>query len=81
MVVIQGQQEKDDFVHVPKIVTWGEKLINCWSCHKNPGLQQTLGFPDGTVGIHLPAMKEIQVQSLIQEDSPGGGHGNPLQYS
>ena len=30
---------------------------------------------------NLPAMKEIQVQSLIQEDSPGGGHGNPLQYS
>ena len=30
---------------------------------------------------NLPAMKEIQVQSLIQEDSPGGGHDNPLQYS
>ena len=29
----------------------------------------------------LPAMKETQVQSLGQEDSPGGGHGNPLQYS
>ena len=23
---------------------------------------------------NLPAMKEIQVQSLIQEDSPGKGH-------
>ena len=23
----------------------------------------------------------MQVQSLGQEDSPGGGHGNPLQYS
>jgi len=26
-------------------------------------------------------MKEIQVSSLGQEDSPGGEHGNPVQYS
>ena len=25
--------------------------------------------------------KEMQVQSLGQEDSPGGGNGNPLHYS
>ena len=30
---------------------------------------------------NLPAMQETQVRSLGQEDSPGGGHGNPLQYS
>ena len=29
----------------------------------------------------LPAMWETWVQSLGWEDSPGGGHGNPLQYS
>ena len=29
---------------------------------------------------HPPAMKETQVQSLGQEDSPGEGNGNPLQY-
>ena len=32
----------------------------------------------------LPAMQEqqeIQVQYLGREDPPGGGHGNPLQYS
>ena len=32
----------------------------------------------------LPAMREpqeIQVRYLGQEDPPGGGHGNPLQYS
>ena len=29
----------------------------------------------------LPAMQEIQVQSLGQEDSLGEGNGNPLQYS
>ena len=23
----------------------------------------------------------MQVPSLSQEDAPGGGHGNPLQYS
>ena len=26
-------------------------------------------------------MQETLVRSLDQEDSPGGGHGNPLQYS
>ena len=25
--------------------------------------------------------QETQFQSLVQEDSPGGGNGNPLQYS
>ena len=30
---------------------------------------------------HLPAMLEAWVQSLGQEDSPGEGNGNPLQYS
>ena len=29
---------------------------------------------------NLPAMWETWVQSLDWEDSPGGGHGNPLQY-
>ena len=28
----------------------------------------------------LPAARETQVQSLGQEDSPGKGHGYPLQY-
>ena len=26
-------------------------------------------------------MQEMQVRSLSQEDSPGEGNGNPLQYS
>ena len=30
---------------------------------------------------HLPAMRETRVRSLGQEDSPGEGNGNPLQYS
>ena len=30
---------------------------------------------------NLPAMWETWVQSLGWEDFPGGGHGNPLQYS
>ena len=29
---------------------------------------------------NLPAMRETQVRSLSQEDSPGEGNGNPLQY-
>ena len=30
---------------------------------------------------NLPTMQETQVRSSGQEDSPGGGHGNALQYS
>ena len=30
---------------------------------------------------NLPARQETWVQSLGQEDSPGEGTGNPLQYS
>ena len=30
---------------------------------------------------NLPAMQEILVRFLGQEDPPGGGHGNLLQYS
>ena len=30
---------------------------------------------------NLPAMQEAGVQSPGQEDSPGRGHGNPLQFS
>ena len=30
---------------------------------------------------NLPAMQEMQVQSLGQEDLLGEGNGNPLQYS
>ena len=30
---------------------------------------------------NLPAMWETWVLSLGWEDSPGGGHGNPFQYS
>ena len=30
---------------------------------------------------NMPAMRETWVQSLGWKDSPGGGHGNPLQYS
>ena len=30
---------------------------------------------------NLPAIREPWVQSLGWEDSPGGGHGNPLLYS
>ena len=29
----------------------------------------------------LPAMQETWVRSLGQEDPPGEGNGNPLQYS
>ena len=42
-----------------------------------------LGFLGGTDGKKKkpPAMQETQVQSLDQENSPGEGNGNSLQYS
>ena len=30
---------------------------------------------------NLPAVQETWVQSLGRKDSPGEGHGNPVQYS
>ena len=44
------------------------------------GHPANLGFPGGSVGKES-ATEETQVRSLGQEDSPGGGKGNPLQYS
>ena len=43
-----------------------------------------LGFPGATVVNKLPANAgdtDMQVGSLCQERSPGGGNGNTLQYS
>ena len=38
-------------------------------------------FSGGSVVKNLPAMQEMWVPLLGQEDPLGGGHGNPLQYS
>ena len=41
-------------------------------------------LPDSMITVlheNLPAMQETQVRSLDQEDSPGEGNGNLLQYS
>ena len=40
-----------------------------------------LGSLVGQMVKNLPAMQETWVRSLGWEDSPGGGHGNLLQYS
>ena len=39
------------------------------------------GLPHGSVAKNLPPMQEMWVWSLGWEDPPGGGNGNPLQYS
>ena len=39
------------------------------------------GFPGDSGVKNLPAEQETRVRALGQEDSPGGGHGTPLQYS
>ena len=60
--------------HAPSPMSENQRLpwIPTWS---------TLGFPGGSGGkrIHLPCGKPGR--SLGWEDSPGGGHSNPLQYS
>ena len=38
-------------------------------------------FPVAQMVQSSPAMQETRVRSLGQEDSPGEGNGNPLQYS
>ena len=40
-----------------------------------------LGLPWWLTCKNLPTMQETWVWSLGWEDSPGGGNGNPLQYS
>ena len=40
-----------------------------------------LGCPGGSDRRALPEGRETGVRSLGWEDSPGGGHGNPLQCS
>ena len=39
------------------------------------------GFPGGSDDKESACSTEIWVRSLGREDSPGGGPGNPLQYS
>ena len=44
----------------------------------------SMGFPGSSVVKNLPPLQELQetqFQSPGQEDPPGEGHGNPLQYS
>ena len=41
----------------------------------------TMGFPSSSVVKNLPAMQETHVRSLGWRRFPGGGYGNPLQYS
>ena len=40
-----------------------------------------LGFPDGAVMVNLPTSTGDSSSILELGRSPGGGNGNPLQYS
>ena len=55
----------------------------CWPDeHVNTGVEHgtsSLGSTSKTVK-NLPALQGTWVHSLGQEDSPGEGHGNPLQH-
>ena len=49
------------------------------------GFEVRWGFPGGSMVKNSPANtgdgRDVGLPSLGQEDSPGGGHGTPLQYS
>ena len=44
-------------------------------------LKVVMGFPGGTVVKNRSAKQKMRVWSLGSGRSPGGGNGNPLQYS
>ena len=46
-------------------------------------LPSNMGFPHGLVVKNPPAMRSCRKSGSITRSgrSPGGGHGNPLQYS
>ena len=44
-------------------------------------METARAFPTTQRVKNLSAMQEMQVQCLGQEDSPGEGNGNPIQYS
>ena len=52
---------------------------------RNAGPVKSGSFPGGTGGkepaYQCRRLKDMQVRSLGQENLPGGGHSNPLQYS
>ena len=70
-----------------------ESACNVGDPHSIPGSGRPpgegMGYPLQCFGaslvVHtvknLPAMRETWIQYLVWEDSPGGGHGNPFQYS
>ena len=43
--------------------------------------QPPLGFPRGSAVKNPPVMQKMQETRVQSSRSPGGGHGNPLQYS
>ena len=55
-----------------------KSLSFVWFC--NP-MDCSSGIPGGSEVKNPPAMQQMQVQSLGSGRSPGGGHGNLLQYS
>ena len=57
----------------------GQVLEN--RCHVLERFKKNYGFPGGLVVKDPLAKQEMWIQSLVWGRSPGGGHGNPLQYS
>ena len=80
-------------IHIPSCSTGKESSRNSGDPSQIPGSGNSPGegidYPLQYSGASLvtqvvknpPAMWKTWVQSLGWEDPPGGGHGNPLQYS
>ena len=63
-----GHKESETTEQLSDWTSW----LTDWEARASPVAQRVK---------NLPAMQETQVWSLGWEDSPGGGNGNPLQYS
>ena len=53
-------------------------VLRCYRC-----LETMIRFVNWVAQMvkKLPVMQETWLQSLVWEDSPGGGHDNPFEYS
>ena len=68
--------------NIPEPLTRAGPLAQSLNAFTYLMLPKTLGgLSRDSAGKESPTMQETWVRSLGWEDSPEGGHGNPLQYS
>ena len=74
---VGGEQKWGMVANGPKVCLRGSENV----LKLEGGLGLPWAFLVAQTVKNLPEMQETRVQPLAWEDSPGGWHGNPLQYS